>query len=97
MKNFENGFIVNPVVLSPEHTVRDLDAIRQKRKISGVPVTVDGKIGSKLVGLVSNRDTDFFDDRSKLLADVMTPLSKLVTGQHPITIEEANKILRVNW
>ena len=41
---------------------------RATRNISGVPVTADGKIGSKLVGLVTNRDTDFIQDRSQSLA-----------------------------
>lgn len=95
MKNYENGFIVDPVLLSPNHTVEDLDKIRLQRKISGVPVTEDGKIGSRLVGLVSNRDIDFFEDRTQRLEDVMTPLNKLIVGRYPITIEEANKILKV--
>uniref|UniRef100_A0A7S0XGM5 CBS domain-containing protein n=1 Tax=Chromulina nebulosa TaxID=96789 RepID=A0A7S0XGM5_9STRA len=94
VKSFENGFIIEPVVMSPDNTIDDLDKITTTRHISGVPVTIDGKIGSKLVGLVSNRDTDFIEDRSLKLKDVMTPLNKLVTGLHPISIDEANKILK---
>ena len=94
VKNYENGFILEPAVLSPQSTIRDLDALRETRKISGVPLTVDGKMGSKLVGLVSNTDTDFIEDRSKLLSEVMTPLDQLVYGTHPISITDANTILK---
>lgn len=96
VKNYENGFILEPAVLSPNHTVSHLDMVRKNRNISGVPVTVDGKLGSKLVGIVSNRDTDFIEERSKLLSEVMTPLDKLVTGTYPISIADANNILKVS-
>jgi IMP dehydrogenase len=95
VKNYENGFILEPAVLSPNHKIADLDTLRNTRKIGGVPVTVDGKMGSRLVGLVSNRDTDFIKDRTKLLSEVMTPLDKLVTGCYPISIADANDILKV--
>lgn len=94
VKNYENGFIVEPLVLSPDNTIEDLQNVMKTRKISGVPLTEDGKIGSKLVGLVSNRDIDFFEDISIKLKQVMTPISELVTGKYPITIEEANAILK---
>jgi len=94
VKNYENGFIVEPAVLSPSHTIKELDDLRELRKISGVPITVDGRMGSKLVGLVSNRDTDFITDRTQPLSAVMTPLDKLVVGKFPIAIAEANEILK---
>lgn len=97
VKHFENGFILDPVVLSPNHSIDDLETMRNSRRISGVPVTIDGKIGSKLVGLVSKRDTDFITDRNTKLADVMTPFSNLVIGVYPSTIDEANRILKVRF
>ena len=96
VKHYENGFIMEPAVMSPNNTISDLDRLRDDRKISGVPLTVDGKMGSKLVGLVSNRDTDFILDRTMKLADIMTPLDQLVTGPYPISIAEANEILKVS-
>lgn len=96
VKNYENGFILEPAVLSPDHLVSDLDDLKAKRKISGVPITIDGKVGSKLVGLISNRDSDFLEDRTKKISEVMTPLDKLVVGHYPLSIAEANKILRVS-
>ena len=52
-------------------------------------------MGSKLVGLISNRDTDFLDDRTKKISDLMTPIEKLVVGLYPLSIDEANQILKV--
>ena len=96
VKLYENGFINEPAVLSPNHQISDLDLIRNSRKINGVPLTIDGKMGSKLVGLVSNRDTDFIQDRTKKLSEIMTPFDKLITGTYPISIADANNILKVS-
>ncbi|OYX41100.1 hypothetical protein B7Y94_05545, partial [Candidatus Saccharibacteria bacterium 32-49-12] len=54
------------------------------------------RMGSRLVGLISNRDTDFISDRTKSIAELMTPIEKLVTGRYPGTIEDANNILKVS-
>ena len=96
VKMYENGFIVEPAVLSPQNSIKELDDLREVRKISGVPITVDGKMGSKLVGLVSNRDTDFITDRTQTLAMCMTPVESLVVGKFPLAISDANEILRVS-
>ncbi len=96
VKSYENGFILEPVVLSPENTLADLNEIRQVKKIKGVPVTEDGKMGSRLVGIVSNRDTDFVSDSSAKIKDLMTPADRLITARFPITIEEANRALKVS-
>jgi IMP dehydrogenase len=47
-----------------------------------------------LVGLISNRDTDFLEDRSLTIEQLMTPLDKLVTANYPLSIDEANRILK---
>mmetsp|Transcript_17299 Transcript_17299/g.29267 ORF Transcript_17299/g.29267 Transcript_17299/m.29267 type:complete len:561 (-) Transcript_17299:256-1938(-) len=94
VKSYENGFIMEPAVLSPTDILSDLDILRREKKISGVPVTIDGKAGSKLVGLISNRDTDFIADRTIEISELMTPLDQLVTGKYPLTIEAANEILK---
>ncbi len=91
-KTFENGFISDPVVLSPEHRISDVDAIKEKYGFSGVPITEDGRLGSKLVGIVTRRDIDFEPDRSKKLREVMT--TELVTAPAGITLAEGNRILK---
>jgi IMP dehydrogenase len=96
VKNFENGFIVEPAVLPPTALVSDLDVLRKAKKISGVPVTEDGKIGSKLLGIITNRDTDFLENRNVQIRNLMTPIERLVTGRYPLNITEANQILKVS-
>lgn len=90
VKQFENGFIVSPKVLSPESTIADLDLL----KVSGVPITNNGLPNGKLVGLVTSRDVDFIDDRSQKLSELMVPLSDLIVGTYPCTLEQANKTLK---
>ena len=88
VKRSENGVIVNPFSLSPDHTVADADALMGKFKISGVPVCVDGK----LVGILTNRDMRFITDYSLRIGDVMTK-ENLVVGPVGTTLEEAKEIL----
>ncbi len=88
VKRSENGVIVNPFSLSPDHTVADADALMGKFKISGVPVCVDGK----LVGILTNRDMRFITDFDLHIGDVMTK-ENLVTGPVGTTMEQAKEIL----
>lgn len=92
VKRFENGFIVDPVVLSPSNTVSDVDNIKREHGFSGIPITEDGTLGSKLVGIITNRDIDFEKDRSRPLSDVMT--TELVTAREGVTLHDANQILK---
>src|SRR5437588_9933046 len=48
VKRFENGFITEPVTLSPEHTIRDVDEIKAKHGFSGIPITEDGTLQTRL-------------------------------------------------
>jgi len=92
VKRFENGFITEPVVLSPRHRISDVDRIKEEHGFSGIPITEDGTLGSRLVGIVTNRDIDFEPDRSKSLREVMT--TDPVTAPQGVTLQEANRILR---
>jgi IMP dehydrogenase len=92
VKRYKNGFITDPLVLSPNHLIKDIDDIKEKYGFSGVPITEDGKMGSKLLGIVTNRDVDFLQDRSQHLYEVMT--TDLVVAHEGCTLEEANQILR---
>ncbi|MDH7600619.1 MAG: IMP dehydrogenase [Armatimonadota bacterium] len=94
VKRFENGFIIDPVVLSPRHTVSDVDRIKKEHGFSGIPITEDGTLGSRLVGIVTNRDIDFEKDRSRPLAEVMT--TDLITAKQGVTLHEANQILKAS-
>ena len=92
VKRFKNGFITNPLTLRPDNTVRDIDEIKKKFNFSGVPITESGKMGSRLLGIVTNRDIDFIRDRDMRLSEVMT--KELVVAKEGCTLEEANQILR---
>ena len=92
VKRFENGFITDPIVLSPGHAISDIDDIKEKYGFSGIPITEDGKLNSLLVGIVSNRDIDFETDRTKKLVDVMT--TDLMTAKKGVSLTQANQILK---
>jgi len=92
VKRFENGFIADPVVLSPNHTVADVDRIKKEHGFSGIPITQDGTLGSKLVGIVTNRDIDFEKNRSRPLSEVMT--TDLTVADEGVTLHDANQILK---
>jgi len=91
VKRYENGRITDPQVLSPDHKVSDVDIIKAKYGFTGVPVTVDGKMGSKLVGIVTNRDIDFLVDRTQKLSEVMT--TDLITTVSSKSLDEMNEVL----
>ncbi len=93
VKRFENGFITDPIILSPNHTISDLDDIKEKYGFSGIPITEDGTINTKLIGIVTNRDIDFERNREIKLGKLMT--SNLITAPMGISLYDANNILRV--
>lgn len=88
VKRSENGVIVNPFFLSPEHTVTEADELMGKFKISGVPICE----GGKLVGIITNRDLKFLPDFNVKIKDVMTK-DGLVTSHVGTTLHEAQEIL----
>ena len=84
VKRSENGVITDPFSLSPEHTIQDADDLMAKYRISGVPITE----GTKLVGIITNRDLKFETDFSKKIKESMTS-EGLVTAKEGITLEDA--------
>ena len=88
VKRSENGVITDPFSLSPEHTIQDADDLMSKFRISGVPITE----GTKLVGIITNRDLKFETDFSKKIKESMTS-EGLVTAKEGITLDEAKQIL----
>lgn len=88
VKRSENGVIVNPFYLSPDHFAFDADKLMAKYKISGVPICEDGK----LVGIITNRDMRFITDLNVRIKDVMTS-ENLVTAAVGTTLEQAQVIL----
>ncbi|KAG9237389.1 IMP dehydrogenase/GMP reductase [Amylocarpus encephaloides] len=91
VKRYENGFILDPVVLDRNSTVGEVKALKEKWGFGGFPVTENGKLGSKLIGIVTNRDIQFEDHDEVSVSSVM--VTDLVTAAHGTTLVEANAIL----
>lgn len=89
VKRQENGIIVNPFYLSPEDSVAKANELMKRYRISGVPITTDGK----LVGIITNRDLIFETDYSKKISEVMTK-ENLITALEGTTIDEAKELLK---
>jgi len=91
VKRYENGFILDPVVIRRETTVGEAKALKEKWGFGGFPVTETGKLGSKLLGIVTNRDIQFEDDLDRPVSNVM--VTDLITAPAGVDLLEANKIL----
>ncbi|RPF43124.1 IMP dehydrogenase [Hydrogenoanaerobacterium saccharovorans] len=90
VKRSENGVIVNPFYLSPEHFVFDADELMSKYRISGVPIVDEG---NKLVGILTNRDLRFLSDYNLKIKEVMTK-ENLITAPVGTDLKGAQEILR---
>ncbi len=89
VKRSESGMIVNPITLMPGQTIQEAEDLMSKYHISGIPV-IDEQ--GKLVGILTNRDLRFEQDRSLLVSELMTK-ENLITAPLGTTLEEAEKIL----
>lgn len=89
VKKYESGMIQDPITLSPDHFVTEALQIMAKYSISGVPITLQGK----LVGILTNRDLRFETNTNQPIKNIMTK-EGLVTTHEGTTLEEAKKILQ---
>ncbi|XP_036339489.1 LOW QUALITY PROTEIN: inosine-5'-monophosphate dehydrogenase [Rhagoletis pomonella] len=92
VKKYKHGFIRDPSVMSPENTVGDVLEARRKNGFTGYPITANGKLGGRLLGIVTSRDIDFRENQPDIkLGTIMT--TELITAPNSITLPMANAIL----
>ena len=88
VKKSESGMIVDPITISPENKIKDALDLMSRYHISGIPVTK----GTRLVGIITNRDLRFETNLDRKVQNVMTK-ENLVTVKEGIGLEESKKIL----
>ncbi len=93
VKRFENGFIHEPVVLSPQSLISDVVAIRKDKNFKAIPITEDGTLNGKVLGMVSRNDYLEKKHMESTCAERLTPIEDLLTAQAPLTLSQANDIL----
>ncbi len=94
VKGYKAGFVVSASNLTPEHTLADVLALKERNGFSTVAITEDGTATGKLLGIVTSRDyrVSRMSPEEKV-ADFMTPRDKLITAPAETTLKEANDII----
>ncbi len=89
VKRFESGVVKDPITIPPSMTVREVLNLIHQYKISGLPVVE----GSRVVGIVTNRDLRFETNLDQPIKNIMTPKERLVTVKEGTSREEAMALL----
>lgn len=95
VKKYKSGFITDPICIRQDMTLAEVQVLSQRCGFTGFPVTVDGKIGSQLLGLLTRRDTDFVEcEKTATAGSLMTPVGKMIKAEEGLDLMAANKLLR---
>ena len=95
VKRSESGMIVNPITLAPTDRISEALELMKKYRISGVPITEDGRTEGRLVGILTNRDLRFENRLDRPISEVMTQ-ENLITVPVGTTLEEAQTLLHTH-
>ena len=90
VKRFESGIVKDPITITQDMTVRDVLALTQQHRISGLPVV---EAGGRVVGIVTNRDLRFESKLNQPVKNIMTPRARLVTVREGASREEARSLM----
>ena len=94
VKGYKAGFVVSASNLTPENTLNDVLALKERNGFSTVAITADGSANGKLLGIVTSRDYRVSRmDGSEKVSSFMTPREKLITAPAGTTLKEANDII----
>lgn len=94
VKNYKAGFVPSASNLTPNNTLNDVLALKEKNGFSTVAITEDGTPNGRLMGIVSSRDYRVSRmNGDEKVSTFMTPLEKLVTAPVETTLKEANDII----
>lgn len=91
VKRFENGFIVNPITISPEATIDEIHQIEQDKGYKKIPVVDDNGV---LVGIMTEFYYSWPHDQGKKVKEAMKPASELTVAGEGISLSEANTLIR---
>lgn len=93
VKRYENGFIREPIVLSPNHKIEKVIEIKERYGFKAIPITEDGTLDSKVVGLITRNDYLKNKHAHCSVQERMTQFKKLLIARNPISLSAANDIL----
>ena len=93
VKRFENGFIQDPMCAKPDDTIDDIYQIREKYGYKAVPITDTGKVGGKLIGLITANDYFYHKHQNQKVKNRMTKVKDLLVAEKSITLSKANDVL----
>ncbi len=94
VKRFESGMVVNPITMTPDQTLGEALDLMRRHRISGIPIVESAPAGQpgRLVGILTNRDVRFAENRGQPVAELMTR-ENLATVRPGVTEEEAKRLL----
>lgn len=97
VKGYKAGFVESRANITPEHTLKDILALKEKTGFSTVGVTDDGTASGRLLGMVTSRDYRVGkDNEHKKVKDFMTAFESLIVAQDGISLSAANDIIWEN-
>ncbi len=88
VKRFESGMVINPVTIRPDATLAEVMQLKERHRISGIPVVEEN---GKLAGIITNRDVRFATDMNTKVSDLMT--RNLITVKAGVDRLDAKRLL----